>query len=358
MKRHLIFLLTVLTSVASCTGTHDPEAEGNGQSYTLTADKTSIESDGMDAVTFTITDSEGNVLTDKEHIREASFQIVETGQWRSVKGGDEHPNVFTSITDGTYTVKAMYDGVYCDNEVSFTSANRSKYELFHKNVLIYRFTATWCGYCPSMTTALANIGENAKDHSIVVELHGNDQYSFDAITEYTTLIYNTKGFPYCVYSLVEESGKRTVNDIQKHISNVCAKYPAQTGIKASVQLSGSALTVKGAVKASVQGTYDLGMAIIKDNCIPSSPSEANESVYNDVLCAITGNYSAMSSDGSFPLAADQEYTFAKEISDASFAVGSKDYQVVLFTLVKKDGRSIIDNAISVGIGESVDYRYN
>lgn len=362
MNRFIIgmFSLMAMLLITSCAGNHDPEDVGGAgvtAPFTLSVDKSEIESDGKDAAVFTITDASGRVLTSPEYIRNTSFLIVETGEWRTDIGSGDAPNIFTSIADGTFTVRAMYEGEYCTNEVTVTSRNRSEYELFHKNVLIYRFTATWCQYCPSMTEALSGMNDYTDDHSIVMEFHGNDQYTFDGISAYANEIYGTKGFPYCIYSLAAESGKRTVNDIHRAVKSVLVDYPARTGIKASTSLQDGMLTVNAAVKASAAGEYDLAMAVVMDDCRPSAPSDGSmvyEDEYDDVIVAISSNFNFMSSD-KFELEKDEEKSVVKEIA---FAAPQDRCEIILFTLVKADGKTVIDNAVSIPVGESADYIYN
>ena len=361
MKKLFTLLSSAALFMTACTGAHDPEVEDTPAvaPFTLSVNKTQIESNGKDAAVFTITDANGMVLTDAAHIRNTSFYIVETGEWRTDIGSGDAPNVFTSITDGTYTVKAMYEGEYCENEVQVTSANRKAYELFHKNVLIYRFTATWCQYCPSMTEALGKINDFSKDHSLVMEFHGNDQYTFDGIRDYAAGIYSTVGYPYCDYSLVTGSGKRTMNDLHNNIKSVLVDYPAQTGIKAETKVENGNLVVNATVAASVAGEYDLAMAVLMDDCVPSAPADGSpvyEEEYDNVIRAITGNYGAMSSDR-FSLAAGEDKTIVKEVPD--FGLNQEKSKVILFTLMKtSEGKTIVDNAVSVPVGQSVDYRYN
>lgn len=361
MKKLSIFLSLVAVLATACTGGHEPEVQETPAvgPFTLSVDKTQIESDGKDAATFTITDANGQVLTDLAHIRNTSFYVVETNEWRTDIGSGDAPNVFTSITDGTYTVKAMYEGEYCENEVQIESVNRKEYELFHKSVLIYRFTATWCQYCPSMTEALAKINDFSKDHSIVMEFHGNDQYTFEGISEYASSIYSTVGFPYCDYSLVFGSGKRTLNDLHKNIKSVLIDYPAQTGIKVQTKVENGNLVVNAAVTASVSGEYDLAMAVLMDDCVPSAPADGKpvyEEEYDNVIRAVTGNYRAMSAD-KFSLGKNEEKVVVKTVPDFKF--DQDKCRVVLFTLRKTaGGLTIVDNAVSVPVGQSVEYRYN
>ena len=361
MKKLSIFLSLVAVLAAACTGGHEPEVQETPAvgPFTLSVDKTQIESNGKDAATFTITDANGQVLTDLYHIRNTSFYIVETNEWRTDIGSGDAPNVFTSITDGTYTVKAMYEGEYCENEVQIESVNRKEYELFHKNVLIYRFTATWCQYCPTMTEVLGKINDFSKDHSIVMDFHGSDQYTFDGISAFASEIYSTVGFPYCNYALAFGSGKKTVNDIHKNIKSVLVDYPAHTGIEAMTSVQNGNLVVEATVMASAAGEYDLAMAVLMDDCKPSAPADGSpvyEEEYDNVIRAITGNYRAMSAD-KFSLVKDEEKTVVKTVPDFKF--DQDKCRVVLFTLRKTAvGLTIVDNAVSVPVGQSVEYRYN
>jgi hypothetical protein len=361
MKNLFTLLPLAALLLAACTGGHEPDVEETPAvaPFTLSVDKAQIESNGKDVATFTITDANGQVLTDLAHIRNTSFYVVETKEWRTDIGSGEAPNVFTSINDGTYTIQAMYEGEYCANEVKVESVNRKAYELFHKNVLIYRFTATWCQYCPSMTEALGKINDFSKGHSLVMEFHGSDQYTFDGISEYASSIYSTVGYPYCDYSLVFGSGKRTMNDLHNNIKSVLVDYPAQTGIKAETKVENGNLVVNATVMASVAGEYDLAMAVLMDDCIPSAPADGSavyEEEYDNVIRAITGNYRAMSAD-KFSLDKGAENSIVKEVPDFKFP--QEKCKVILFTLMKNSqGKTVVDNAVSVPVGQTVDYRYN
>lgn len=361
MKNLFTLLPLAALLLLACTGGHEPDVEETPAvaPFTLSVDKAQIESNGKDVATFTITDANGQVLTDLAHIRNTSFYVVETKEWRTDIGSGEAPNVFTSITDGTYTIQAMYEGEYCTNEVTVESVNRKEYELFHKNVLIYRFTATWCQFCPSMTEALAKMNDFSKGHSIVMEFHGKDQYTFDAISDYASGIYSTVGYPYCDYSLVVGSGNRTMNDLHNNIKSVLVDYPAQTGIKAETKVENGNIIVNATVMASVAGEYDLAMAVLMDDCVPSAPADGSdvyEEEYDNVIRDITGNYIAMSSD-KFSLDKGTENSIVKEVPDFKFP--QEKCKVILFTLMRtSEGKTIVDNAVSVPVGQSVDYRYN
>ena len=359
----LAYILS-LALLASCHGFVDPNdliADEPQAPYTLSVDKDVIESDGTDVATLTITDVNGLVLTEGEYLRNTSFYIEELDEWRSGLGSDEAPNLFTSIADGTYTISAMYKGEYCRNTVTVTSGNRAGYETFHKNVAIYRLTGTWCQYCPYMTEALNNVDEYTKDHSVILEFHNADEFSiqYSSSMDMAAMLLNRfgtqdDGYPYCIYSLAEGSGKRTVNDIQRFVKNQLVANPAKTGIKAESVVENGKVSVKATVKASASGKYDLGIAVLKDNCRPTSPG-AHEDVYNDVVMMISGNLYAMSNEA-FDLSAGEEFEIEKLCEHPDIYPGSS-CRIVLFTLTEAGGKTVIDNTVTFSVGDSVDYRY-
>lgn len=359
--KQILFVLAAAV-LASCSGNVDPDDVAPGTPvapYTLSVDKEVIESDGVDVATLAITDANGLVLTDGNYMRQVSFHIAETDEWRSGIGYEGEPEKFSSIVDGTYTVSAMFEGKECENAVTIRSQNRKKYELFHKNVAIYRLTGTWCQYCPYMTEALNNVNDYTKDHSIVLEFHNGDEYSvpFSMTMDMAAFLnsrFNSNAYPFCIYSMTEGSGDRTVNDIQRLVKDRLFEHPACTGIKATSSIADGKLVVNAVVKASAAGKYDLGMAVLKDNCIPTSAS-AYEDVYNDVVIGASGNLHAMSTD-SFDLAADGEKALEKSWESEKLDAGN--CRVVLFTLREADGKVIIDNAVDFKVGGSIDYRYN
>ena len=71
---------------------------------------------------------------------------------------------------------------------------------------------------------------------------------------------------------------------------------------------------------------------------------------------ITGNYIAMTSD-KFSLDKSTEKAIVMESRDFRFP--QEKCKVILFTLMRtSEGKTILDNAVSVPVGQSVDYRYN
>ena len=163
-------------------------------------------------------------------------------------------------------------------------------------------------------------------------------------------------YPYCDYSLTGGSTKRTVNDIQRFVKDVLYNYPARTGIKASSVVEGEVIKVTATINASVAGEYDLAVAVVKDGCVPSA-SDANEKVYDNVLVGITANYRQMTS-GTPAMQKDAERQVFMEIPAAGYKNSLEKCDIILFTLMKVGDKVVVDNAVSLKVGSSIDYQYN
>lgn len=325
--------------------------------YTLSVNKTSIESDGKDCAVFALTDANGKVLTDDASLMSKIYFINESTGKRLARKTKE----FRSVEDGTYTFSATFKGDKCENTVTVSSVNRTKYEVFRKNVAIYRFTSTACVNCPSMTEGLNDVDDWTKSHIVELDLHGYDsEYIYSDGSKYVAdhLVYNvfkTGGYPSCVYDLEVVDGTRNETEIEGIIYDRLANSPATCGIKASSSYQNGQLTVSARIKSSTGGRYDIGFAILKDNCIPKT--SAYEDVYNNVVVAMTGNYVNMSTSR-FDLAKDAE---SSEVSQSiTMSAGDKlsEYSVVAYALKENNGKVIMDNIVKLPINGSLDYVYN
>lgn len=352
MKRYQTILAAASALLPFAVSCGEVVSDDPTEPFVLSVDKIEIEADGADKATFTIKDANGLVLTDQAHITDVSLHVVETDTYLK-----RRENSFSSIDNGTYTIEGMYLGKPCQAPVQVKVVNRSKYETFSKKVAFYRFTATWCGYCPQMTTALQKIDNYTRDHMVIMAFHGDTDFGVKEGKNYISDILRSQfgldGYPSAVYSLAKGSDKRTRNDIMDAVYDELLEHPAATGIKATTSADGDMLTVNASVKASKAGRYDLGCALVQNGLRASG---AMEEEYNNVVRSISGNYCAMSNEA-FDLAAGEEKTVAGwtvKFDQANIS----NCSVVLFTLVKDGNRVRIDNVISVPAGQSADYVYN
>ncbi len=364
MKNFLYLAAAML--VAACSGQIDPENQEPEQQipdeytapFTLSVDKTEVEADGKDVVTFSLKDKyEREMLDDKKALQ--SINIVSEEGTRVPR----MQNTTSFIANGTYEFSATFKGEKSANTVLVEAKNRASYEKYHKNVGIYKATATWCGPCAVMTKALEGLNEDAKAHSVELCWHGQDEL---AVTpggwdnDYGSFIisyFGGSGFPTVVLDLKELTIENTSSALEKEIWNLRAKYPATCGIKLATEYDPSAkeIIATAELTSSTGGNYDMGMVMLLNNqTIAGGTNEGGR--YSHIVRASTGNFFMYSSESLTKVEKDGKMTFTQKIPVGNHKV--EDLSVVAFALVPDGDYARMDNIVEVKAGESVDYILN
>lgn len=367
MKKMLygIIAAAMIPTFTSCGDPVEVPTEGV---MTISVDKTQIESDGKDIATFTITDETGKVVTTEANKGSVFFKNVkdETRLPRYSTG-------FTSIADGDFEFVGIFNGKETANSVKIKAVNRSKYEMFHRNVAIFKLTGTWCTNCPRMTTALHSLGEDAMAHSIVLACHNEEKghpFRVDfAGSDLASSVFRQMGesnaaYPTNCYDMATLNTSSSTVTIAEQIMTRRTEAPAAVGIKVSeVSLDGTTLKVSTSVKASADGTYDAVCALVADNLVyKGGYTDNDEDLYDNVVIAVSGeNFLSYRSATSFDLKAGAEYdrSFEFEFSAAPSADVLKNMRAVILVHKKQaDGSSQVNNCAECAYGETLDYRYN
>ena len=368
-----LYMAVSMLALAACsgTGTADPDNPDDvkPKGYYVYTDKTVIEADGIDKATFTIKDQDGNVISTAANMNKVWYENV-ADETRLERGSDG----LTSIVDGEFEFRGIFGSVRTENTIKVKVQNRAKYEVFHKNVAIFKLTGTWCTNCPSMTNVLNSLGKDAAEHSVILACHWNDgAYSVRYEATGNDLAASaalhvdpnlkTLSVPSNVYDLAVHEGSRTVAGITGIIMQRRVESPASTGIKiTSVQMDGTDLKVTAAVKASKAGEYDLTCAVLADNVNAGGAGSADGIYHHMVIAVNQANFMAVKNDTKFNLQVDGEQTreFIFPMGDnAPSADALANISVAVLSL-KKDasGKAIVDNVAQCAYGKSVDYRYN
>ena len=354
MKR-LIYLIPLLVAVSCSKGPDGSDAVFT-EPLTLSVDKEQIASDGKQVATFIITDANGVVLTDNEELMSKIYFKNEATGRRLTR----RTKTFRSVEDGVYSFSATVSGKECANKVTVTSSGRSRYEVFRKKVAVYRFTATWCSNCPAMTLGYERVSDWTKGRYVELALHGaGSDFAFSDgsryVADYLYPKFKAPGFPSCVYDLDQMSETRAYDEIESIIFDRIASSPATCGIQASSSVADGKLSFSAKIKSSTGGRYDIGFAVLRDNCQPGAG--AYEDVYHNVVVGLSGNYENLSTSA-FDLAKDAESAVSSHEMTLPEGAKIEDFSVVVFAL-RQDGDDVdIDNIVRFPAGGSVEYAYN
>lgn len=372
MKFHsfLMAALAAVTFVGCDTPEPEPDPEpGTGENtYTIAVDKDTIEADGVDCVTFKVYDAEGNdILVDADGKDSDMLSKVYFVHEKSGKRLERKTKTFSSIVNGEYSFYATIRGEKTSNVVSVKVQNRGKYEKYLQKVCVYQLTATWCGYCPQMTEGLGLLRNGEYGGNVIVmACHAEDDYAlpwenrqgYDLGT-YVCVTFGGGGYPYAVYDMKFGSGQRSESTLNSLVASQLMSNPSTCGVKISkAEVDGAGnVEITASVKASKDGVFDLGYAVLADN----QPGKGGtESVYNDVVAAVSSNFVKMSNDTKVSLKADEEYTTTFTCKVNSFkgvAFKPADYKVVVFAHSDANG-GMVDNANECKFGKTADYILN
>ena len=372
MKRILLYISTIVLA-ASCSGTVDPDNQGQGdvpdeltEPFTLSVDKAQVEASGKDIVTFSLKDAYGReMLEDKSTLQSVNITSEEGVRVTRME------RTIGFISNGTYHFSAKYKGKASANTVEVKAQNRAKYEKYHKNVGLFKCTSVYCVACPNLADNLHKISDDAKDHSVVLAIHGDFQGQKDPFSLYVSGTdlgsymmswFGGSGWPTLIYDLAHaKTGSSNTTDLEAEIMNRRVESPATCGIKVnSVAVEGTALKVSATMKSSTGGDYDMACAVLRDGLTYLGGYSLDDSgVYDEVVVALSESFIGYYKGEEVAEGAEVSETFTFDFGESvPSAADLENYYVAVYAHRKTADGSVMDNIVTCGYGKSVDYRLN
>lgn len=326
--------------------------------FTLSVDKTTVEASGKDVVTFSLKDAYDREMLDDKN----TLQGINITSDEGVRVARMEKTV-SFIANGTYNFTAKYKGKTSENTVKVVAENRASYEKYHKNVAIYKATATWCGPCAVMTKALNGLNEDTKAHSVELCWHGEDEFAVTPggwdydFGQWVMSYFGGGGYPTVVLDLKKTTIENTSAGLEGEIWQLRADYPATCGIKISTEYdkNKNVINATAELTSSTGGKYDMGMALVLNNQIVDGGTNEGGK-YSHIVRAATGNFFMYSSESLTELEKDGKMTFTQKFPAGNHKL--EDLTVVAFAIVPDGDRARMDNIVEVKAGESADYILN
>ncbi len=316
-------------------------------------DKTTIEANGEDVVTFSLKLDGVELTTSDTTLSSVYFKHEKSGNRL-----ERYATTFSAVKNGDYSFVATYKGQQSKNSVQIKAVNREKYEPYSQKVMVYDLTGAWCPNCPSMTAGLANVDKMWQSNMIVLAVHNGDQWAIPMgngdLASSMLAQFGGVGYPSCVYDLQYLNGNaRTPAEIGTIIEEHLRYYPATCGVKiASTKLEGKVLTIDAALTSSTSDEYELGYAVLLDNQYYSGGT-ATDGIYSDIVVAASNNFTKMT-DAKFSATADKEVTKSFTVENIAYQDAAQ-MRVVVFALKKLNGKVVVDNANVCQVGQSAPY---
>ena len=225
-------------------------------------------------------------------------------------------------------------------------------EFYHRSVMM-RFTADWCGYCPSMATAVTKAQEQLPNKIEAISVHGYDSALACSASEKLLNNYPVDGFPTGLVDgtttiLNDTSINVTTSAIISAVESTESRYDVLTGTSWTSSISGNTINMNLSTYVKKSGAYKVTTLLVEDKIISRQNGASDDYEHNGVLRA------AMSDalGDSFTVSTDntvKEFTYS-----ATIPAGCKkeNMRIVVYVQAKDGSTWYIDNSDTAKLGES------
>ena len=264
----IIFKIASLLAAAVVLFACEKEDSGIGNGLELVSDKDVIQANGQDVATLkvlyngkdvtaeaTIYDEEDNVLS----LDGGKFTATEVGDYKFYADyGTSTTFSKTEDGNGLYVIKAINVAVpeaAADPQAGSTS--------FVHRTFLTQYTGTGCGYCPYMIKILRQVmADNViPEKAVLAAAHsyGTSDPAYIAAPK-------TSNYPYLTLDLVQGFSHAQSADVLKTLIEERVAGSAKAGISVSpaYYAEDGTLVVKVAVKAAVDGIFNVGAWLLED----------------------------------------------------------------------------------------------
>lgn len=338
VRRALLCATTLLTAAAltACGGDDDtPPADA---SLVLTPSAGTVKTG--ETVTFTVTDN-GQDVTAQSQIFDLSTGEMLTGP-------------FSTEKPGQYRFAAVYDNRTSPAVNVTVQSGSATTDTYFRHVLVMKFTATWCTYCPKMTSALETVEKAYPERMIILGIHSGDAYALDEEPALSRA-FGVEGLPTSVFDY-RESASYSVPLLKAKVKRSITEFPAVCGIALQSKVERDKIKVGATVRFQQTGDYKIGCVVTEDGIHAPGTIGSKDGYYHHVARAFatkaTGTDIGNRSEG-------EEYTTTFEIDVNSAWVLDKCH-VVVFVLNKQTGDNevyYVNQASTCPVNGSSDFAY-
>lgn len=376
-----ISYIFLLLAMAACSGTIDPDTQdpdvpsGNPMEEVpegvlrIFADKTEIDADGNDMVTFT-------VMFGKEDVSSAQTLVLireYDGEEKRMKAA----NKFSTVTAGTYrfTAEYYYGGkYYTDNSVTVQAKPyfSGEAKAYQQRVLGVYFTSTGCTSCPSATKGLKAVQDANPGMVSVVAFHSHmgaveDPMTIPATTAFNAVLGGFDGLPRLFWNM--RQGTHLIGpSFSESFAEEIASYAPQCGVSVQTDMmvdsyegrpedEGSAYNIKVGITSNVPSTYRYLVFVVEDGIV-AEQTGVKDYVHNNVVRAVLTSEKGDKINDNLPLTVGVEASATKTLV-LSPEWNKDNLRVIVAASTSIDGgyTFVVNNVAECKLGESIDYQY-
>lgn len=188
--------------------------------------------------------------------------VTDRSQIRNVKTNEYLHGAFVPESAGNYRFVAELDDRVSE-KISVAVIGTFKPEgKFYRQVLVQKFTGTWCGYCPMMTAALEKLDGEVPGRMTIMAVHVNDSFSVSDGEKLAT-DYKISSIPKAVfdYRFITTYGS---GELAEALQTEINDYPSVCGVALESTVEDNRIYVDAKIRFSEAGQYRVCCAVIED----------------------------------------------------------------------------------------------
>lgn len=358
MKKNLYLLFAVFAAIVFASSCDQTSAEEGGSgTIILSVDNSTIDLDVQQKATFTVTYN-GEDVTD-----EATIVNISLGGYEELTSTE-----FTTLRPGTHTFFAMYNGGVSETVSVLGTTTTGLSDIYYRRNIIFKFTATWCTYCPNATSAINAAHILYPDRLVEIAVHSGDDLEVSGVVNtWGSLIGGVGGYPTVCIDANKDynvTGTPVASNIVTQAKASLAAEPTTAGIKLKSTLDDHKLKVEVENHILEAGNYKIVVAFLQSGFNYEQTGTTDESYrQNHVIRwfftdAMSGDPLG-ENDGNCVVGERIESTYEVDL-DSSVDLTADllaTFDVVAFVMKDFDGTYHVNNAAQVGINEEIDYQF-
>ncbi len=324
---------------------------GSQSTLLIEVNTQTLSIDNSEVVTFT-------VLLDGKDVTPGSQIINITDGGYSALSKPE----FTTYRPGVHTFFAIYNEQNSDTVAVQAISESNLSSTYYRRNLIMKFTATSCTYCPAMGTTIESAMKLYPDRLIEVAAH-SDEY----LATSTSLAYNGQFGITSLPSVVVDMNSsylittRVASLIIDKSKLSLEENPTVVGLKCDTAYDSqtSNLTVDVESTIVADGNYKILVLLLQSgyNYDQSGTDDPDYTQDHVIFTALTADKGDSLGDLRVGEKVIKSYEF-NYMDTAGFTVDTTQAEVVVCILNEVGTATYaVNNAISLGFDESVDYQY-
>lgn len=357
MKKLLLLLSCIsLISLTACdesSTSNENEQENNettGDTIEIYLSSQAINIDESESATFSV------LLNGVEDISDSAQIInITDGGYDVLKSLD-----FTTYRPGIHTFFATY-GDLTSSQISLTANSESNLSsTYYRRNIVFKFTGTWCTYCPAMSTAIDLAKYQYPDRLIEIAVHNSDSLAVDAGDELYSYC-DISGLPSVSIDMNKDYTFATRSStliVEKSLLSL-EENPTTAGIQIETYIENGTLNIDIEATFTADGDYKIAAALLQSDFNYEQTGTTDTSYrQNHVLRGFFQTNTLGDSIGSMVTQQKHtqhyEYALPSTITDADL----EQCSVVVYIL-NNIGNSIysINNAAECALGESSPYQF-